>query len=62
MERIQNKIEVGSDRVPLAWRPRWLLSPTAIGYILTDMDRHNASLKVTVSSAKDKDKLLKNWR
>lgn len=60
MEKIQAEIKAGPDNITLAWIPRWLLSPTSIREILADEDKHNASVKITVTNAEDKDRLLKN--
>lgn len=60
MEKIQAEIKAGPDNITLAWTLRWLLSPTAIGNILTNEDKHNTSAKVTVTGAEDKDRLMKS--
>lgn len=57
---MQAEIEKGSDNITLAWTPGWLFSPTTMGNILADEDKHNASAKVTVTNIKDKDRLLNN--
>lgn len=57
---MQTEIEAGLDNISLAWTTRLLQSPTAIENILAKEEKQNARPKITVTSGKDKDKLLKN--
>lgn len=44
----------------LDWILRWLISPKAMENIFADEEKYNVIAKITVTSSKDKDKLLKN--
>lgn len=59
MTKMQAEIEVAPENIVLIWFPRWLLSPTAIENIFVDEEKQNASAKITLTNAEDKDKLLK---
>lgn len=62
MDLIPREIESGADKVKLASTPGWLLSPTEMKAILPDLEKKTASVKITVMSAEDKDKVIKNGK
>lgn len=60
MDQINWKIESGANRVKLVWTPRWLLSPTVMEDIVADTEKKTASVEITVMSAENKVKVIKN--
>lgn len=44
----------------LAWTSRWLLSSAAMEIILANPEKRMPSVRITVMSAEDKDKAIKN--
>lgn len=57
---VQAEIEAGTSGIWLAWTPRWLLSPTAMGTILADLEKRTASVKIMITSFEDRDAFTKN--
>lgn len=60
IELIKWKSEAEAESVKIAWTLRWLLSPTAMEAILADQEKWTATVQITVASAKDKDRFIKN--
>lgn len=57
---MQAEIKVKQVNIVLALTERQLLTVRAITSILADEDKHAASAKITVTSAVDKETLIKN--
>lgn len=54
IERKQAEIGAGPDNIMLVWTPRSQLLPTAIGNILADKNKYNASAKLRSQTRKTK--------
>lgn len=60
MKLIQAEIKAGTINVKLVWTPRWLLSSAPMEFILNDLKKRTASIKITVPSVEDRNSILKN--
>lgn len=60
MELLQNEILHGSDNIQLALTPRLLLSPAAMTEVLARGEKWTVSVKVMVTSQKEKDQIIKH--
>lgn len=60
MEQLQAEIKAETNITKLAWTPRLLQLPAAIETILGNLEKRTVTIKITVTSMEDRDKITKN--